>query len=102
MVVLALPSFKVMFTPLIAKIPVALAISTVMDAWNDYLWPLVMLSDKNKMTLTLALNSLNGQYSTEYNVLMAGSLISVVPIIIVYLFAQTKMKQGITLGGVKG
>ena len=94
--------YKNIIVPLITPAMATLAISTFMEAWNDYLWPLVMLSDKNKMTLTLALNSLNGQYSTEYNVLMAGSLISVIPIIIVYLFAQTKMKQGITLGGVKG
>ncbi len=95
-------NYKDIIVPLITPAMATLAISTFMEAWNDYLWPLVMLSDKNKMTLTLALNSLNGQYSTEYNVLMAGSLISVVPIIIVYLCAQTKMKQGITLGGVKG
>ncbi len=88
--------------PMVTPALATLGISTFMEAWNDYLWPLVMLSDKNKMTLTLALNSLNGQYGTEYNVLMAGSLISVVPIVIVYIFAQTKMKQGITLGGVKG
>ena len=79
-----------------------LTISTFMEAWNDYLWPLVMLSDKKKMTLTIALKTLNGQYGTEYNVLMAGSLISMIPIILVYIAAQTQMKQGITLGGVKG
>lgn len=79
-----------------------LVITTFMGAWNDYLWPLVMLSDKNKMTLTLALNTLNGQYGTEYNVLMAGCLISMIPIIVVYIIAQTQMKQGITAGGVKG
>ena len=79
-----------------------LTITTFMEAWNDYLWPLVMLSDKHKMTLTLALNTLNGQYGTEYNVLMAGSLLSMLPIIAVYIAAQTQMKQGITVGGVKG
>ena len=79
-----------------------LVITTFMGAWNDYLWLLVMLSDKNKMTLTLALNTLNGQYGTEYNVLMAGCLISMIPIIVVYIIAQTQMKQGITAGGVKG
>lgn len=94
--------YRSIIMPLIAPATATLAISTFMEAWNDYLWPLVMLSDKKKMTLTLALNSLNGQYATEYNVLMAGSLISMIPIIIVYIFAQTKMKQGITIGGVKG
>lgn len=88
--------------PMVTPVLATLGISTFMEAWNDYLWPLVMLSDKNKMTLTLALNTLNGQYATEYNVLMAGSLLSMIPIIIVYIVAQTKMKQGITLGGVKG
>ena len=73
-----------------------------MDSWNDYLWPLVMLTDRDKMTITLALNTLNGQYATEYNVLMAGSLISMIPIILVYIGANSKMKTGIMVGGVKG
>ena len=88
--------------PMEKPVLATLVITTFMGAWNDYLWPLVMLSDKNKMTLTLALNTLNGQYGTEYNVLMAGCLISMIPIIVVYIIAQTQMKQGITSGGVKG
>ena len=88
--------------PMEKPVLATMVITTFMGAWNDYLWPLVMLSDKNKMTLTLALNTLNGQYGTEYNVLMAGCLISMIPIIVVYIIAQTQMKQGITAGGVKG
>lgn len=94
--------YRSIIMPMCKPAIATLAITTFMEAWNDYLWPLVMLSDKKKMTLTLALNSLNGQYGTEYNVLMAGSLISMIPIIIVYAIAQTQMKEGITLGGVKG
>lgn len=94
--------YRCVIMPMVRPAVATLAISTFMEAWNDYLWPLVMLSDRKKMTLTLALNSLNGQYGTEYNVLMAGSLISMLPIIIVYIVAQTQMKQGITVGGVKG
>lgn len=56
----------------------------------------------DKMTLTLALNSLNGQYGMEYNLLMAGSLISMIPIIIVYICAQKYFKEGLMAGGVKG
>ena len=56
-----------------------------MESWNDYLWPLLMLTDKTKMTLPIALSTLNGQFATEYNVLMAGSLISMIPIILIYL-----------------
>ena len=94
--------YRSIIMPMCSPAVATLAITTFMEAWNDYLWPLVMLSDKKKMTLTLALNSLNGQYGTEYNVLMAGSLLSMIPIIIVYAVAQTRMKEGITLGGVKG
>lgn len=92
---------KIMF-PLTIPAIATLAVTTFMDSWNDYLWPLVMLSDRNKMTITLALNSLNGQYATEYNVLMAGSLISMIPIVLVYIGANSRMKTGITVGGVKG
>ncbi|MCI5873666.1 MAG: carbohydrate ABC transporter permease [Clostridiales bacterium] len=94
--------YRKIMLPLSAPAIATLGITTFMDSWNDYLWPLVMLSDKNKMTITLALNSLNGQYATEYNVLMAGSLISMIPIIIVYIGANSRMKSGIMVGGVKG
>ena len=79
-----------------------LSITTFMDSWNDYLWPLLMLTDKNKMTLPIALSTLNGQYNTEYNVLMAGSLISMIPIIVIYIFAQKYFKSGLMSGGIKG
>ena len=53
--------------------------------------------------MTLALNSLNGQYGTEYNILMAGILLSMIPIIIIYTLAQKYfIKEGLMTGGVKG
>ena len=79
-----------------------LAVTTFMESWNDYLWPLLMLTDRNKMTLPIALSTLNGQYNTEYNVLMAGSLISMIPIVIIYLCAQKQFKNGLMAGGIKG
>lgn len=79
-----------------------LSITTFMESWNDYLWPLLMLTDRNKMTLPIALSTLNGQYATEYNVLMAGSLISMIPIIILYILAQRQFKDGMMAGGIKG
>lgn len=88
--------------PLTGSAVATLTVTTFMESWNDYLWPLLMLSDKNKMTLTLALNSLNGQYGTEYNLLMAGSLISMIPIIVIYASAQKYFKAGLMSGGVKG
>lgn len=98
-------TFRVYFRvalPLCRPTLATLSITTFMEAWNDYLWPLLMLTDKVKMTLPIALSTLNGQYSTEYNVLMAGSLISMVPIILVYIFAQNYFENGMMAGGIKG
>ena len=94
--------YATVILPLAKSSIATLIITTFMESWNDYLWPLLMLTDKRKMTLTLALNSLNGQYGTEYNLLMAGSLISMIPIIIIYTFAQKYFKEGMMAGGVKG
>ena len=88
--------------PLCVPSLATLSITTFMESWNDYLWPLLMLSDKNKMTLPIALSTLNGQYNTEYNVLMAGSLIAMIPIIIIYIIAQKQFKDGMMAGGIKG
>ena len=88
--------------PLCAPTLATLSITTFMESWNDYLWPLLMLTDKSKMTLPIALSTLNGAYATEYNVLMAGSLISMVPIILIYIFAQKYFENGMMAGGIKG
>ena len=88
--------------PLCIPTLATLAVTTFMESWNDYLWPLLMLTDGNKMTLPIALSTLNGQYNTEYNVLMAGSPISMIPIIIIYIAAQKQFKAGLMAGGIKG
>ena len=93
--------FKVAL-PLCAPTLATLSITTFMESWNDYLWPLLMLTDKAKMTLPIALSTLNGQYATEYNVLMAGALISMVPIVLIYIFAQKYFQNGMMAGGIKG
>ncbi len=94
--------FRKIALPLCVPSLATLSITTFMESWNDYLWPLLMLGDKNKMTLPIALSTLNGQYATEYNVLMAGSLISMVPIIVIYMIAQKQFKSGMMAGGIKG
>lgn len=88
--------------PLTGPVIATLAIITFMDSWNDYLWPLVMLTKTDNMTLPVALGMLNGQFERNYGVQMAGSLISIIPVIIVYLAAQRKFKGGLSLGGIKG
>ncbi len=95
-------TYRKVALPLCIPTLATLAVTTFMESWNDYLWPLLMLTDRNKMTLPIALSTLNGQYSTEYNVLMAGSLISMIPIIIIYIAAQKQFKSGLMAGGIKG
>ena len=95
-------TYRKVALPLCIPTLATLAVTTFMESWNDYLWPLLMLTDRNKMTLPIALSTLNGQYSTEYNVLMAGSLISMVPLIIIYIAAQKQFKSGLMAGGIKG
>ncbi len=94
--------FKDIILPLSAPIIAMMVILTFMGSWNDFLWPLVILNDKSKMTLPLALNQLNGQYYGRYNMLMAGSLMSMIPILVIYAFAQKYFKAGLQVGGIKG
>jgi multiple sugar transport system permease protein len=94
--------FSKIILPLSRPAIATLSIITFMGGWNSYLWPLIVLTDKNKMTLPIGLSLLNGQYSGEYNLLMAGSLISIIPILIVYIFAQKYFMEGLNVGGLKG
>jgi len=93
--------FKIML-PLVSATVATLSVITFMGAWNSYLWPLIMLTDRTKLTLPVALGRLNGQYGSDYNMLMAASLISIIPIIIIYILAQRYMKSGLQVGGIKG
>ena len=94
--------FFTMVLPMSKSVVATVSVFTFLGVWNDYLWPLLMLTDKTKMTLPIALSTLNGQFATEYNVLMAGSLISMIPIILIYCFAQKYFQNGMMAGGIKG
>lgn len=94
--------FLKLVMPLVSPIVATLAVITFMGAWNDYFWPLVVLQDNEKVTLTLALQRISGQYPSFYNVLMAGSLMSMIPILVIYGCAQKYFKTGLQIGGIKG
>ncbi|RLC38191.1 MAG: carbohydrate ABC transporter permease [Candidatus Nealsonbacteria bacterium] len=94
--------FYKVILPLSKPIIAALGIITFMGTWNSYLWPLIILTSRNKMTLPVGLSLLSGQHGAEYNLLMAGSLISIIPILIVFLFTQKYFEKGLSLGGIKG
>lgn len=80
----------------------ALTIFAFMSYWNAFLWPLLITTDNNMATLPLMTSLLQNQYTTYWNQLMAGSVISIIPIMVVYLFAQRHFVQGMTLSGLKG
>ena len=73
-----------------------------MASWNSFLWPLVIVSSESMMTLPLGLSSLHGRYSTAWNLVMAGSTLSLLPIVAVYLVAQRYVVQGVAQSGLKG
>jgi multiple sugar transport system permease protein len=80
----------------------ALGILTLIWSWNDLLWPLVVNTDAEKMTLSVGLASLQGQYATDYPVLMAGSLLATLPVLVVFVIMQRRVIEGIALTGSKG
>jgi len=92
--------FKVIL-PLIRPSIATVTVLTFMANWNSYLWPLIVLTDKDKMTLPVGLSLLNGQHGSDYNMLMAGALISIVPMLLVYAFAQKNFEEGMNVGGLK-
>jgi multiple sugar transport system permease protein len=95
-------SFITVFLPLCKTALATLAIIIAMDAWNDYLLPLVLMTSPKNYTLPIILNALSGQFKTAYDLLMAGSLISIVPLLVIYIGAQRYFASGLQIGGVKG
>lgn len=81
---------------------VALAIFTIIWSWNDFLWPLIVNSSPEKMPLSAGLSSLQGQYSTNYPILMAGTFLASWPLILIFIFFQKSFVEGIALSGKKG
>jgi multiple sugar transport system permease protein len=79
-----------------------LGIFTFMGSWNDYLWPLVAINDQDKMTLPLALAFFNTARSTRYDLVMAASVMIILPIVVVFLFFQRYIINAMVLSGVKG
>lgn len=93
--------FKLMF-PLVKPGIVALIIFTSKYAWNDFMWPLIVNTDPEKMILAPALSLLRGQYETNYPAQMAGAVITVIPLIILFFIFQNQFIEGVTNSGIKG
>ena len=90
------------FIPLSKPAMATLGVFVFMGMWNDFLSPLVYINSQEMMTLPLGLASMQGMYSTDWPVLMAGTVITIIPLIVVFLLAQDFFIKGITLSGLKG
>lgn len=91
---------RIMF-PMAKPIVSVLCIFSFMWRWNDYLWPKLVINSKEKYTMQLALANFSGEYSVDWNSLLAMSVISMIPVIIVFIGLQKYIIGGMTAGGVK-
>ncbi len=88
--------------PVILPILATIAIWTFLTTWNDFMWPLIILSEESRYTLPVALANLAGEHVQDTELMMAGSVVTVLPVMAVFLALQRYYVQGITAGSVKG
>ena len=94
--------FGAIVVPLLKPIIVTLAVFTLLGTWNDFMWPLIVLSDQHLYTLPVALASLSREHVQDNELMMAGSVITTLPVLMVFLALQRYYIQGLMMGSVKG
>ena len=94
-------TFTKVMAPLTKSSMAALAVFTAVFAYGDLMWPLLVNTDINMMTLSSGLATLRGQFSTNFPVMMAGSLLAMVPMVVLYLFFQKQFIEGVAMTGGK-
>ncbi|WP_298575179.1 carbohydrate ABC transporter permease [uncultured Luteimonas sp.] len=88
--------------PLLKPVLVTLATFTFMGAWNDFMWPLIVLTDQQHYTLPVALAALSREHIMDVELMMAGAVVTVLPVLALFLLLQRYYIQGLLLGSVKG
>src|SRR6185503_8649563 len=88
--------------PLARPILATLATFMFMSTWNDFMWPLIILSDQSRYTLPVALANLSGEHVQDIELMMAGSVVTVLPVLALFVFLQRYYIAGIMQGSVKG
>ena len=88
--------------PICRPILVTLAVFTFMGAWNDFMWPLIVLTDESMYTLPVALANLLGEHVQDTELMMAGSVLTILPVMLLFIFVQRAYIEGITAGSLKG
>lgn len=90
------------FVPLSKPAIATVSVLSFMGTWNSFLWPLLLISDKSKQMITVGLLQFQGAFSTSYELLMAAAFLSLLPIFLIYFFAQDYFIEGIATSGMKG
>ncbi len=93
--------FKIIL-PLCKPVLATVAVLAFMSSWNSFIWPLIIISDSNMMTLPIGLSRIQGRWTTQWNLMMAGNLISFIPMLLVYIFAQKYFIKSVAGSGIKG
>lgn len=94
--------YRSIVLPLCKPILLTLAVFTFMGTWNDFMWPLVVLTDSRLHTLPVALANLSGEHVQDTELMMAGALLTVLPVIVLYALLQRYYIEGIMVGSIKG
>jgi multiple sugar transport system permease protein len=94
--------FRSIVLPLLSPILVTLSIFSFLGSWNDFMWPLIVLTDKDLYTLPVALASLSREHVQDNEMMMAGSVLTIVPVLLLFLGLQRYYIQGLLMGSVKG
>jgi multiple sugar transport system permease protein len=93
--------FRSVVLPTIRPVLATLALWTFLATWNDFMWPLIVLSDDRKYTLPVALAGLVGEHAQDVELMMAGAVVTVLPVLTLFLFLQRYYVEGVTEGSVK-
>jgi multiple sugar transport system permease protein len=93
--------YRTIVLPLLRPVLATLGIVTFLATWNDFVWPLVILTDESRYTLPVALATLVGEHVPDTELMMAGAVLTVLPVLLLFLALQRQYVEGITLGGVK-
>jgi multiple sugar transport system permease protein len=88
--------------PLCKPILITLALFTFMGTWNDFLWPLIVMTDDTMYTLPVALANLLGEHVQDTELMMAGAVLTVLPVMLVFVVLQRHYLEGISMGAIKG
>ena len=94
--------FRTIVLPLLRPILVTWAAFSFLSQWNDFLWPLIVLSDERKFTLPVALANLSGEHVQDTELMMAGAVVTVIPVLLLFLVLQRHYIRGVMMGSVKG